>query len=293
MENPNRYDQPVNEVQEFIADFKAFWSRYGNSILITVTVAVLVFTVYRVVNAQAQSRLESAWSDLAGTTSPVTYQRVAQEHSVPAVTALARLRGADLLLAETLRPQDDAAGAADAPAETGGGAEPPGDAPVPGLGQPESPEAMLDEAAALYEAVLEDGPADVYRLNALLGLGSIAESRQQWDRARSHYERAIEMAGPGHEALRRQAQTRMDLLDRLAEPIALAPDPEPLPNAGGGDAGAGEPFGTPGLLDTGLDGFGGGFDALDGAGLTPGNTDAETGGDAPADAEPPADPASP
>ena len=87
---------------------------------------------------------------------------------------------------------------------------------------------LLADAEQDYQAVVDDPAAhSVLRLNALLGLAAVAESRQQWDQARALYQQVEQQASSGQERLKELASRHAAALDRVAKPVIFAPEPPP------------------------------------------------------------------
>jgi hypothetical protein len=214
MDADHRHELKENDLAEFITHFGEWWQKHGTKLTLIVLVIVAAYAGKRLIDARSSTAMEQAWGDLATSTSPESYQFVAQSHDIPAVRALANLRGADLLLAQVAVPPDDEPNAQAATADA-----PPNDA---------DPEKALLDAAAMYQRVIDDPSIDLaFKLNAHLGLAAVAESFQQWDQAQQHYNTVLNLAGPAYTAIANRTQTRLGMLDRLDKPVVFAPDPEP------------------------------------------------------------------
>ncbi len=97
-------------------------------------------------------------------------------------------------------------------------------------GETPSSESDLEQAAGLYHRVLDQAEAPtVYRVNALLGLGAVAESRKAWDQAAKYYDQAAELAKDQLPFLAQQAQERRNLLSQLNQEIVFATQPATAP----------------------------------------------------------------
>jgi tetratricopeptide (TPR) repeat protein len=219
METEERQELKQNDLREFLLNFREWWGQYGNSVLLVVAVVCLAVAGYFFYTNQQRARINEAWRDLATSTSPDALVSVAETHRLDAVQALAWLRGADLYLQQAITPGQ-------------------GDQPRPQL---------LDQAATAYQRVSGGDYNSVYRANALLGLGSVAEARQQWDQAEEHYTRAAQLAEEqALPALAGQAHRRQQMLARLAQPVTLAETPE-QPQMPAGMPGMGPGGGMPGM----------------------------------------------
>jgi hypothetical protein len=191
------------ESDDSLSALGIWWNKYGNTLLLVVLVVSLAFLGKRWYENRQNALQEEAWRDLSDSTSPEVYREVAESHDQVAVKALAYLRGADLLL-------EKATGAS--------GITP----------SPEDSQQALDEAGTMYQKVLELKDAHkVYRLNAYLGLATLAESRGDLEQAREDYEAVMDQAGAGYGMIVAQAKGRLQMLDRLADPVTFAASPAP------------------------------------------------------------------
>ena len=227
MDTEERHELKENDLAEFFRNFGEWWSKHGNTVLIILIIVLGGITAYRFYSSSTYERHQDAWTDLANATGPEGYVQVARMHDVPAVQTLANLRGADLFRLRAIgryepptsgeqAQTDSEAAAADATAGSDSDSSSP------------PPSADLEQAAALYQRVLEAEPSQTptaYRVNALLGLGSVAESRKAWEEAQQHYEKAIDLADDSLPALAQQAMRRRDLLNELQRPIVFATQP--------------------------------------------------------------------
>lgn len=226
MDRQERHELEQNDLESFFQNFGDFWNKYGNAVLFFVMLAALAFAGYRFFNYRYTEAHETAWADLAGSTSPQAYTEVAADHDNTTVQALAYLRGGDLLLAQALSPDEPAQ---PEPAPTPEGQTPEGQPapnPTPEPAKPIDRAATLNDAAAMYAQALgaaKDKP--LIALNARLGAAAVAESQGKFDEAKAHYEAVAQEAGEKFPVLAAQAKTRLGLLDTLKTPVAFAPDP--------------------------------------------------------------------
>jgi len=267
-------DLDRNDLEAALANASELWDKFGTKTTIVVLVAALSFMSWRLYSTWTQSSRESALTELAVETTPAGFRRIADDYADPAVKARALLAGGDTALAEAVRldPTDDA--------ETRG--------------------QTLDEAVVLYQRVLDLDAADVYRVNAHLGLAAVAESREQWDAARDRYAAAADTAGDSLAYLAGLARSRADRLDDFRRPVAFAPpgqgadvdtappgsslpgldlpafdNPDGSPTAGDADDGTDDfDLGLDAMLNNAAGGFGAG-DASDESATPPGDADAE------------------
>jgi hypothetical protein len=197
MESQERHELKQNDLQEFFLNFREWWGKYGNSIMIVVIVCALGVAGYQFYTGRQTRAHNTAWQQLASSSNPDALQEVAKSHEVQSVPTLARLRAGDLLLEEAINP---------------------------GPGSDRSQSEALEQAASLYEAVANDQQNQpAYRINAHMGLASVAETRKQWQAARNHWKQAIDLAQQNKlDYLAQRAQARRDRLDQLRQPVTFA-----------------------------------------------------------------------
>ncbi len=195
---------------ETLDDWRNAWNRYGTPITTVLAVILISYAAWNFFHANKQNAQNEAWSALAASTSPASYRGVAEDTGDAAVRQIARLAAADLLLDEAVR----APLSADA-------SQPEGD--------------PLLQAEALYQATLDEAEAarsgvaghPLYRLNAMEGLGVVAESRRDADLARERFEAVIAYADsmPGMERWSARARGHIEALPLLLETPVFAPEP--------------------------------------------------------------------
>lgn len=207
MDSQERHELQQNDLAAFLGDFGRFWERWGTAIMGTLAIAALVFAGYNLIAGRAEAARQNAWLDLYGSTSVESLELVSADTKNPVVRALANLRAGDLRLAEANRAEDAEA------------------------------VALLDQAAAYYQVALETtdqlDPAQqqVLRLNAMEGLGVVAESRYDTAKAREQYQAIVAQAGDAYPQWAARAEKRLTLLDEVSTPITFAADPAPTPAA--------------------------------------------------------------
>lgn len=182
--------------------------------ILVVLVAWLGFDRYQ---QWRQGRLSAAFFDLEYATKIESLINVANDHAgVASVPELARLRAADahLAAAVTGRDPDDGAVTLDAQAV----------------------KEHLDKAEQLFRQVLDAVQHDparlLFRLQALSGLATVAESAGRFDQARQHYDEIIKLAEPHYPLMASQMKARRDSLDTLKDVPELpgrASVPRPSP----------------------------------------------------------------
>lgn len=211
MDSEERHDLKDNELAEFFTHFGQWWEKYGNIVLLVLVLAAGGFAGYRLYNYWTYGAQQTAFGELAATSTVQGYAFVAEEHRQPTVRALAYLRGGDLALDAAVRPQE-ALEEEDAEAEDTGVAD-------------MTPDEALDRAQAMYSSALNSTGQAPFRVNALLGLAQVAETRGAWDQAMEHYRQAEQLATEAHiPGLARQANQRQTLIDQLQEPVVFAPE---------------------------------------------------------------------
>jgi len=202
-----------DDLSEAIHSFREWWIKHGMRTMVMVLIAMLALFVYRMKKNSDRIASDNAWFDLSAATSPESYHAVAREHDIKAVQILAHLRAGDAALVKSLGGGDPAAALTQ---------EKKPQLPM----TQEERERLLVGAHEDYQAVVKDETAPkVYRLNALLGLASVAESMGKWDEARGCYDSILDRAGDEYQAITAQAKGRRALLERVAIPVTFAPEP--------------------------------------------------------------------
>ena len=229
MDSEHRHELQENDLRESLSNWRELWSKYGTPITVAVLVVVVAFAGYRLYGTYTSSKREAAWQELAQTSSPEGLAQVAEQHSIKAVRMLALLRAADLHLEQAIFVAEPAAGEG----EDGDNGESAVQALRPA--EIEEQKQRLTRAETMYQRVLEEAEAAEFRVNALLGLAAVAESREQWDAASDRYTQAQELGEQGElPRIVAIADHRRNLLDKLRLPVAIVDAPEPA------DGGAGE-----------------------------------------------------
>ena len=212
MDAEHRHELHQNDLAEFLANFGEWWSKNGLRTLLIIFLAVGAVFLYRLHRTSAERAHDELWNDLALATSAAQYRGVAKSHDNPTIQALAYLRAGDLELRKAIAPAE----------------KPDVDETADDLA--ERRKKLLDAAEQDYNAVVDNPAAHTaMKLNALLGLASVAESRSSWDEAKEIYQQIQEQASAGYEGIAKIALRRSEALDRAAVPVAFAPDPPPEP----------------------------------------------------------------
>jgi hypothetical protein len=221
MENrtPHETDLHSNDFVRFWHETgRPFWDRWGTHISVVLIVLCGGYALYQYRTYSHMETNEQAWTDVANSSSPDAYYKVAADHrsSRPAVAASAWLSGADMSLEEARKaaknPVTDAA--------TGGD-----------VVKAATADDHLSKAYTGYDAVAKMANIDpVYRLNAKLGLAAVSEGKLDWEQAAKLYEAVVADAGDAYPMLKARAQARLDLLPRLKKPVVFNDTPKlPFP----------------------------------------------------------------
>lgn len=195
MDSEHRHDLKENDLQEFLANFGEWRKKYGATVLMWVLLIAVVVVGWNFYHSYTRTTHDTAWDDLAGTTSPAGYQMIPADHSDKTVRLLAELWGGDAYLQSAVSPptDDERFNAAEA----------------------------LGKAEENYQQVLASTQEPLFRANAYLGLGAVAEARENFEQAAEYYDQAIAAAQPQYGALAQRAAQRKAMLARLAEPVVF------------------------------------------------------------------------
>jgi len=202
MDSDRRHELETNDLREFLDNFKDFWDKHGNRVLITLILVLGSYTGYRYYSQWKTSKSDEANSKLAAATSAPSLLGVAADF--PLVHDEATRRAADILLAEARTATvDDKA---------------------------EDASAALDKASAAYKTLAETGKTTEYQLIGHDGLANVLIMQSQWDQAAAQYQKVIDLAGETYLGNATRAKAGLEKLESLKNPIAFAPpEPEPAP----------------------------------------------------------------
>ncbi len=218
MDSERRHELETNDLREFLDNFKDFWDKHGNQLLIALIVVMGAWVGYTQYTKYQADQAEAAYTDLNDADSADAFRTVAGDHAK--VHDEAMRRGADTALGDArlaLIEGDD------------GGAE-----------------ISLKSARAAYTALAERGRTTEYQLAGLEGLAKVALMFKEWGDATAQYEAIIELAGDTFVNQADRAQRALERIDLLKDPVAFSPpeevepfefptpgdqpaDPEPLP----------------------------------------------------------------
>lgn len=219
-------------------EFVEFLKKWGTPILFAVAVAAGSVAAYRWYHERTADRTAQAFIELDAARaggSPDALTAVADQYEgIESVAALALLDAADSYMRSvitTVKPGSIL--------NEDGSLKSPEDALTP-----EERASMLDRAGALYQRAYESVRGkpgkSILEMNALFGLASVAESKEDWEGAKARYEQVVALTkGTAYNDQARLAQSRIDtmgsikvmpVLPRRADlPPLPPPEPPKLP----------------------------------------------------------------
>lgn len=205
MDREHKEQLKQSDLEYFLTHFGEIWGKYGNKLLTIVLAIVVVVMIMRIVERNAATSSETELRKLAEARTGFDFRSAADAATSGSVKARALLRGGDFLL-DKVRT---------ATGENGG------------KRSDDEIKRDLDDAGAMYGDVLKiKGAHDVYSLNARLGLAAIAESRRDWDAARTEYEKVSADAG-NYTIIAYRAKARLAMMPRLKKKITFGPEKAP------------------------------------------------------------------
>lgn len=220
MDSERRHELETNDLREFFDNFKDFWDKHGNRLLITLIVVLGGWLAYDRYNKYQAEQAQAAYAELNQADSADAFRQIASEHS--RVHDEAMRRGADTALGQART----ATIAADH----------------------ELAQKHLNTALAAYTALADRGETIEYQLVGYEGLAKVADMRialasddtakqALWDEVAKHYQSIIDLAGETFINHADRAQRALDRIDLLKKPIAFAlPEvAEPAPISPPGD----------------------------------------------------------
>lgn len=182
------------EFSSFFSDIKAGYEKIGTPVVGVLAIAAIIFAGYNLITKNREAALQNAWLDLSLSNSPESLEVFIEDTKNPSVRAVAHLRAGDLLLAESrTADEDDAA-------------------------------AILATAATHYQSALDEAPHLIYELNALDGLGVIAESNYDTAQASELYGQIKTKASGQFPYWVSLAENRLALLPELTQAVVFAPE---------------------------------------------------------------------
>jgi len=208
--------------QSFVHGAKAWWGRYGNLLLIVITLTLATFAAWQWFSNRAETRQETAWADLAEAGTPEALEEIARNGKVQTVRVLAALRAGDLLLNDAnTRPRE-----AEAEARAG----------------------LNTRAGAMYQLARDEAETPAMEVNAVLGLAAVAENQKRFDEARQLLAAAQKLAAdntlPGLAAEAAQKLALYGEFDLTAEVAFGTAEPPEVDSGPGPDGPATRPAET-------------------------------------------------
>lgn len=202
------FHDATNELTEAWGNFKDLWSKYGQSVLIAVCLASVIFAGMNFFRSRQTSGQERAAAAVATAVSPQAKEAVARDFSSkPAFAQRAALQAADQYLQQA---RDNSAVAPEGTEIT------------------LEPAEALNQASSLYQGLVDDAYHPLIAINAKLGLAAVAEARSDWDAAAGAYDQAKTQAeAENYLYLARLAETRKGFLGQLKDPIPFGVEPAP------------------------------------------------------------------
>jgi len=208
MDSERRHELETNDLREFFDNFKDFWDKYGNQLLIGLIVILGGWLGYAKYNQWQAEKAEAAYTELNDADSADAFRSLAAERS--RVHDEAMRRGGDTALGEARAAQIE--------------------------GEKDDAAKALKKAESAYSALVSKGATTEYQLAGHEGLAKVALMSEDWDKAAKHYEQVIELAGESFVIQADRAQRALDRIDLLKTPVAFSPpeavQPTPTPTPG-------------------------------------------------------------
>jgi predicted negative regulator of RcsB-dependent stress response len=205
MDSERRHELETNDLREFLDNFKDFWDKHGNRLLIALIVVLGSFTLYNWYSNWRADQNNAAYTELNDADSADAFRALAAERSQ--VHDEAMRRGGDTALGDARSALIE--------------------------GDQDGAEKALKKADSAYSALVSKGSTTEYKLAGNEGLAKVALMSEDWDKAAKHYEQVIELAGESYLTQADRAQRALDRIDLLKTPIAFSPplaiDPAPAP----------------------------------------------------------------
>lgn len=194
MDSERRHELETNDLREFLDNFKDFWDKHGNRLLIGLIIVLGGWLGIARYNQWQADKAEAAFAELNDADSADAFRVLAGERSE--VHDEAMRRGGDTALG-------DARSALIA-------------------GDQEKADKALTQAGSAYDALASQGKTTEYKLVGHEGQAKVALMREEWDKAKKHYEEVIALAGEAFSTQGNRAQRALDRIDLLKNPIAFA-----------------------------------------------------------------------
>lgn len=200
MDSERRHELETNDLREFLDNFKDFWDKHGNRLLIGLIIVLGGWLGYVKYNQWQAEKADAAYIELNAADSADAFRTLAGNRG--AVHDEAMRRGGDVALGEARS------------------------ALIAGT----DADAALTQAGSAYDALVNRGKTTEYKLVGQEGLAKVALMREELDKATKHYEQMIELAGETFVVQADRAQRGLERVDRLRNPIAFSqPEAEIVP----------------------------------------------------------------
>ena len=199
MDSKRRHDLETNDLKDFFDNFKDFWDKHGNKVLIVLIVALLAYAGPKYYANWQKGKANDASVALENATSADALLAIAEEHTL--VSDEARRRAADLLFGEAREAKI--------------------------AGEMDAAEKAWSRAKSAYTNIAQQGQTVAYQLVGYEGLAKIALEQGEFDESKKHYEKVIELAGETYMMYAARAKKQIELLPALSSPVAFSP-PKPV-----------------------------------------------------------------
>ena len=197
MDSERKHELQTNDLKEFLDNFKDFWDKHGNKLLLILIIGLGSYAGYNYYNTWKTGKLEDAQIALEETTAPdMLVQNVADEHDRARDEAMRR--AGDLYLAQarsaTVKDND------------------------------KDLKSALDKAGAAYTALSTEAKSTEYQLSGYEGLAYVAIEAKAWDKAKEHFKKMQELAGDSFPAQAARAKAGPQIIDLVKNQTAFAPE---------------------------------------------------------------------
>jgi tetratricopeptide (TPR) repeat protein len=235
MKSQRRHELKTNTLAQAMADFPNTGRRYVGPVLVAAIIAMLVVLLvrYRIDSSRRVAR-ESAEALAEARQSIVELRSLpwwrAQNQEQIAVQRKQLVSAAQSQIDRAISESKDRKVKAEALIARGDLNYQLANFPLlpitttrPSLGPDQDPKQLLDQAAEAYQQVLNDYADQKDAVTtARFGMAAIAENRNDWEAAKKYYT-AVKDSSDSPKPMVDQADNRIKLLAKLAEPIYIAP----------------------------------------------------------------------
>lgn len=214
MDSEHRHELEQNDLLEFITHFREWWVKNGLKTLLMILAVTVGLFLYVMQKQKAKDAHDTGWGDYYSASSPESLRQVAKAHDIAGIQIHSYLRAADLALAKA----------------RGEGQFIEMEGQTTTLSDTEREELLASADQDYRHARDHENAHTAVRLNAMLGMAAVAESRRDWDKARDLYQLVQHQGKDRYEVIVAEAKARESALDGAAVPVVFAP-PEPEPQA--------------------------------------------------------------